>query len=194
MHTDDLDTVTAHVAAILAPATGQDWSAVPGTGDWTARHTAEHLGDCLLSYAAQLVARPTDHYVRFEAFADKDATSAELLEFAVTGSRLLSAAVRTAPPETRAYHPTGLADPAGFAGMGCVEMLVHGHDLAAGLGLALDPPRAVCARVLTRMFPHTTAQLTGLDPWRVLLWATGRAGLPDQPRQSGWRWRGAPPE
>src|SRR6266508_3123041 len=46
------------------------------------------------------------------------------------------------------------ADPEGFAGMGCVEALVHGHDIAQGLGLALAPPREVCTRVLARMFPR----------------------------------------
>ncbi|PWS39536.1 glyoxalase, partial [Streptomyces sp. ZEA17I] len=27
----------------------------------------------------------------------------------------------------------------------------------------------------------------------VLLWATGRAGLPDHPRRTAWRWDGRPP-
>jgi hypothetical protein len=86
-----------------------------------------------------------------------------------------------------------MADPAGFAGMGCVEALVHGHDIAQGLGLALDPPRQVCTRVLARMFPHTVAALADLDPWTALLWATGRIALPGRPRVAHWRWHGAPP-
>lgn len=144
-----------------------------------------------MSYAAQLVARPTTRYVRFLATADKDATPAEVLEFALTGGGLLAATVRTAAPSVRAYHPTGMADPAGFAGMGCVEVLVHGEDIARGLGLALDPPRDVCARVLARMFPHTT-DLAGTDPWTALLWATNRAVLPGRPPQTDWRWQGNP--
>ncbi|WHT23058.1 hypothetical protein N8J89_18895 [Crossiella sp. CA-258035] len=190
---DDLDALTNHLADTLAPATTRDWSAHPGTGDWTAWHTAEHLGDCLLSYAAQLVAQPDGRYVRFEAFVDKDAGAAEVLEFAVTGARILASTVRTAGPEVRAYHPTGLADPAGFAGMGCVEVLVHGHDIAQGLGLALDPPREACARVLSRMFPHRTEQLGEVGPWQGLLWATNRISLPGKGQQTGWRWRGASP-
>ncbi|MFG3599906.1 hypothetical protein [Micromonospora chersina] len=42
----------------------------------------------------------------------------------------------------------GRADPEGFAAMGCVETLLHGDDIAQGLGLAIDPPRDVCARLL----------------------------------------------
>jgi|SRR6266508_2465524 len=84
------------------------------------------------------------------------------------------------------------ADPEGFAGMGCVEALVHGHDIAQGLGLALDPPREVCTRVLARMFPHAVADLADLDPWTALLWATGRIALSGRPRVAHWRWHGAP--
>src|SRR3712207_7934584 len=40
------------------------------TGEWNCRQTAEHVGDCLLSYAAQLVARPDARYVRFLAVAE----------------------------------------------------------------------------------------------------------------------------
>ncbi len=71
----------------------------------------------------------------------------------------------------------------------------HGAALPGqGLGLALDPPRDVCTRVLARMFPHAVADLAGLDPWSGLLWATGRIALPGRPRVEQWRWRGAPPD
>lgn len=52
----------------------------------------------------------------------------------------------------------------------------------------------VCARVLARLFPNTPAELADLDPWTVLLWATGRLDLPGHPRPEKWRWRGAPLE
>jgi hypothetical protein len=189
---DDLDAAISSVANALSPAIGRDWSAASGTGELNGWHTAEHLGDCLMSYAGQLVARPTTRYVRFEAAADKGASSAEVLEFAVTGGRILAATVRTAPPHVRAYHPTGMADSEGFAGMGCVEVLVHGGDIARGLGLSLDPPRDLCARVLARMFPHVSADLADVDTWTALLWATGRTELPGHQPQTQWRWRGTP--
>jgi hypothetical protein len=135
------------------------------------------------------VSRRAAGYVQFEAFADKDATSADVFEFAKVGGGILAATVRGAAADARAYHPTGIADPEGFAAMGCVEALVHGEDIARGLDVALDPPRDVCARVLARMFPQVSE---ASDAWTTLLWATDRVQRPGRPRQEGWRWRGAP--
>ncbi|MFF0148761.1 hypothetical protein ATK36_0312 [Amycolatopsis sulphurea] len=138
-----------------------------------------------------MVSSPPDHYVRFLATADAEASPAELLEFALTGGRLLAAAVRTAAPQSRAYHPTGRSDPAGFAAMGCVELLLHGDDLARGQGAAFDPPRGICARVAARLFPD---QEPVTDAWDTLRWCTGRNALPGRPRRTEWSWRGAPLE
>jgi uncharacterized protein (TIGR03083 family) len=189
---DDVDTAISHVVATLSPATDSDWSVPAGTLEWSCRHTAEHIGDCLMSYAGQLVAQPADRYVRFMATAEKEASPAQVLEFAETGARILAATVRTTPPQARAYHPTGMADPEGFAAMGCVEALLHGQDIAQGLGLPFDPPRDVCTRVLARMFPQAAVHLDAIDPWHALLWSTGRIELPDRPQRQQWRWHGAP--
>jgi uncharacterized protein (TIGR03083 family) len=190
---DDLDAAVSTTVTTLRPVTGRDWSVPAGALEWDCWHTAEHIGDCLLSYAGQLVAQPTTRFVRFVVTADKDAAPAEVLEFAEAGGRILAATVRACPPQVRGWHPTGMADPEGFAGMGCVEALVHGHDIAQGLGLALVPPRQVCTRVLARLSPHAAADLADLDPWMALLWATGRIALPGRPRVAHWRWHGAPP-
>jgi hypothetical protein len=101
---DDLDSALAVLADTLQPATDRDWSTRAGTLEWDCWHTAEHIGDVLISYAAQIVAQPTRRYVRFLATAETDATTAEVLEFAV---------VRAAPSHIRAYHPTGTADAEG---------------------------------------------------------------------------------
>ncbi|MBB4684321.1 maleylpyruvate isomerase N-terminal domain-containing protein [Amycolatopsis jiangsuensis] len=187
----DLDEAIECVAATLAPHTGGDWTGRAGALDWSCRTTAEHLGDTLLSYAAQVVSGPADHYVRFLATAEADASAAELLEFALTGGRLLAAAVRAAGPGARAYHPSGRSDPAGFAAMGCAELLLHGEDLAQGQETVLDPPREVCARVAARLFPE---QEPAADGWDSLRWCTGRIALPGRPRRDAWRWRGEPLE
>ena len=189
---DDLDAAIASVAAALSPAASQDWSATAGPLEWDCWHTAEHIGDCLLSYAAQLAVRPTGRYVRFLASAEKDASPAEVLEFAQAGGRILAAMVRTAPAHVRAYHPTGMADPEGFAAMGCVETLLHGNDIAQGLSVVLEPPRDVCGGVLARLLPREVADLATADPWAALQWATGRASLPGHPPREHWRWHGAP--
>jgi hypothetical protein len=189
---DDLETAVSAMFSTLSPAIDRDWTTTAGPTEWDCWHSAEHIGDGLLSYAAQLVVTPTTRYVRFLASADQDATAAEVLEFALAGGRILVATVRTASPEIRAYHPSGMADPEGFAAMGCVEVLLHAHDIASGLRLDLDAPRDVCARVLARLFPETPADLADADPFAALLWATGRGELPGHPRLSKWRWHGAP--
>ncbi len=164
---DDLDAAVSTMTTALHPATDHDWAARAGALEWDCWHTAGHVGECLVSYAAQLVARPAAGWVRFETTTEADASPAEVLEVALAGGRILAATVRATPADAQAYHPYGTADPEGFAGMGCIEALVHGHDIARGLGLApLDPPRAV--------------------------WATGRGEVPGQSPVTSWRWRCAP--
>ena len=124
---DDLDSVISCVMSRLLPITDRDWSVPAGTLEWDCWHTAEHIGDCLLSYAWQLAVQPTGRYVRAIAIAEKDASPAEVLEFAVTGGRVLASMVRTSRAHVRAYHPAGMADPEGFAGMGCYEAVSYTH-------------------------------------------------------------------
>lgn len=189
---DDLDAALSHVLETVRPAADRDWSVPAGSLEWDCWHTAEHIGDGLLSYAGQLVIRPDGRYVRFLLNADKEATPAEVLEVAETGGRILASTLRTSPPDTRACHPSGISDLDGFAAMGCLEALVHGEDIARGLGLALDPPRDTCTRVLARLFPDEAGELEGLDSWDAMLWCAGRTALPDRPRRDRWRWRGVP--
>ncbi|WP_319463743.1 hypothetical protein [Micromonospora sp. RTP1Z1] len=189
---DDLDAAVSTLDAALGPATGADWSLPAGPLEWDCWHTAEHLGDTLLSYAAQLVARPDGRYARFAAVADRDASAGEVLEFSDAAGRLLALVVRATPSNVRAFHPSGRADPEGFAAMGCVETLLHGEDIARGLGVALDPSRPLCARVVARLFPDVAAGLADVDPWAALRWCAGRVELPGRPHRDRWQWRGAP--
>jgi hypothetical protein len=181
----------ACVMSGLLPLTDRDWSVRAGSLEWNCWHTAEHIGDCLLSYAWQLAVQPTARYVRAVATAEKDASPAEVLEFAITGGRVLASMVRTSPAHVRAFHPAGTADPEGFAALGCNEALLHGNDIAQGFGLSLDPPRDVCRRVLARLYPQVPTELADADPWTSLLWTGGRTELPGQP-PSAWRAHPAP--
>jgi hypothetical protein len=189
---DDLDAAISCVMSGLLPVTDRDWSVRAGNLEWDCWHTAEHIGDTLLSYAWQLAVQPTARYVRAVATAEKDASPAEVLEFAVTGGRVLASMVRTSPAHVRAYHPCGIADPEGFAGLGCHEALLHGNDIAQGFGRSLEPPRDICRRVLARIFPQAPTDLVGSDPWKALLWAGGRVELPGHPRLPNWRPHTAP--
>jgi len=190
--TDDLDLALAAFSAGVRPVLDRDWSVRAGTLDWDCWHTAEHIGDCLLSYAGQIVAQPDGRYVRFLAKADAGASPAELLEFGEAGGRILAATVRCASPTVRAYHPSGLADLVGFTGMACVEVLLHGQDIATGLDVSLDPPRDLCQRILGRTFPHIVAEVADLDPWTGLCWYTGRVVIPDRPAPDRWHWQASP--
>jgi hypothetical protein len=83
-----------------------------------------------------------------------------------------------------------MADPEGFVAMGCVELLVHGADAAAGLDVELRPPDGLCERVVRRLFPSATHPA---PPWDLLLWATGRLALPDVAAlDESWRWHAGP--
>ncbi|MGW5669410.1 maleylpyruvate isomerase family mycothiol-dependent enzyme, partial [Micromonospora sp. NPDC003776] len=170
---DDLEAAASCVTAALSPVTGADWSLPAGAVEWDCRQTAEHVGDTLLSFAGQLVARPADRYVGFAAVAEPDTRPEQLLEFVGCAARMLALVVRDTPAGVRAFHPSGQADPEGFAAMGCVEVLVHGEDIAVGLGVAVDPPRPACARVVDRLFPDVAAGLADVDPWVALRWCVG---------------------
>jgi uncharacterized protein (TIGR03083 family) len=145
---DDLDRAVDSVVAMLGPTTDQDWQTPAGSLEWTCRLTAEHAAHCLQAYAMQLASQAPARYVSFFSRALEDATTAEVLELLEASGRLLSSVVRAAKPTDRGFHPFGIADAEGFAGMGCIELLVHAGDIAAGLGLPFEPPPVGGARKL----------------------------------------------
>ncbi|MFF7453166.1 maleylpyruvate isomerase N-terminal domain-containing protein [Kitasatospora sp. NPDC008115] len=199
---DDLAAVLRLAVDTLSAApAGADWSRPAGGVDWDCWTTVEHLADDLLAYAAQLGPQepPRDRYVPFVSrrpfpggpnsfvFARREDGPRGLLEVLEASGGLMVATARTRTPEVRAFHPWGLADPAGFVAMSLVETLVHLHDVAEGLGLPWDPPADVCRRTLARLFPDVTPD-PAAGSWRTLLWATGRTELPGRPRRTDWRW------
>jgi hypothetical protein len=191
--------------AALTPPAAADWSVPARELEWSCWETMEHVADALLAYALQLgpQQRPVDHYVPLRwsrerpgapggvIFGDPAAGPAGLLEAVAATGGLLAAAVTVSGPQVRALHGYGVSDPEGFAAMGVVETLVHGFDVAGGLGVTLRPPAGLCARALARLFPEVPA---GADPWAALLWATGRIDLAE--RGTGRRlfetWHSAP--
>jgi hypothetical protein len=193
-----LDRAVDSVVTALGPGAGRDWQAPAGSLEWPCRFTAEHAAHCLQAYAMQLASQAPAHYVSFFSRALEDATNDEVLELLEASGRLLSAVVRAAKPTDRGFHPFGMADAEGTAGMGCIELLIHGGDIAAGLELPFEPPPDICAWILARMFPDRQAECESLssadiDPWTTLQWATGRISLPELPDVgSSWRWHSAP--
>ncbi|WP_406345144.1 hypothetical protein [Streptomyces sp. NBC_00648] len=199
----DVEHVVRLSVTALRAGLAADWSVKAGSLEWDCWETVEHLSDDLFAYAVQLGPQqpPLDGEVpylweakrpggpRNAVHADRAAGPAGLLQTLEASGALLTAMVRTGSPDVRAHHGFGNSDPEGFAAMGVVETLLHTHDVAAGLGVTWAPPGGLCDRVLARLFREVPADP---DRWRVLLWATGRADLPDLPRQESWRWYGEP--
>lgn len=187
----------------LSTAVHLDWSVPAGGLDWSCWETVEHMSDDLFAYAAQLgPANPsTSTHVPFgwqrrradgpalTIFVDPAEGPSGLLQVFETCGALLAAMIETVPPGRLSFHPYGPSDASGFAAMGVVEVLVHMHDVAVGLGLTWVPPTDLCSEALRRLFPSAPV---GGDPSQTLLWATGRLNLPGLPEQKPWTWDGAP--
>lgn len=200
---DDVDDVVANAVRALASRADRDWRVAAADLEWDCWETVEHVADDLFAYALQLapkqpavngylpvayrVARPGGPVST--VFADPGAGTAGLIHVLDGCGGLLSSLVRTAAPTVRGYHPAGVSDPAGFAAMGLVEVLVHLHDLAPVLEFDWQPDDDLCDRVLHRLFPDAPTDPGG---WATLLWAAGRAGLSDRPRRNDWRWNSEP--
>ncbi|WP_200304081.1 GNAT family N-acetyltransferase [Streptomyces adelaidensis] len=212
---DQVLAAVEHSVAVLRTVADRDWEGVKaGRLEWSCRRTAEHIASDLIAYAGQLAGRPTRRYVPFEIDMAECEDNADVLEVIDATGALLAAAVRTTPPEVRAFHPYPFraADREGFAAMGVAEVLLHTYDIAEGLGTTTGagpetgpevgtetgpglagatgaayapPPVGLCESVLARLFPHVRP---GDDPWATLLWATGRGELPGRAPVTEWRW------
>jgi hypothetical protein len=203
MIADDVRRVAGLAAQTLAAAVPLDWHTPAGGLDWSCWETVEHMSDDLFTYAAQLgPANPsTTTHVPFgwsprrdggpalTVFVDPIEGPAGLIQVFETCAAMLAAMIDTVPPDRWSFHNYGPSDVSGFAAMGVVEVLVHMHDVAAGLKLTWAPPADLVAGALRRLFPSAPA---GSEPWPTLLWATGRATLPGRPMQTSWTWDGTP--
>jgi hypothetical protein len=156
-------------------------AAVPVMGT-SVTAVAQHLVSCLAWYAHDLAAGPDE-----VSSADLVACPAAYLRTVSRGvgawGEVLARTVDAAGPADRGWHPHGVADAAGFAAIGCAEVLVHGADVAVALGLSWSPPGDVAAAVLARVFPEVTDVA---EPMAGLLWATGRIDLPGRPARTSW--------
>ncbi|MGV9771332.1 maleylpyruvate isomerase N-terminal domain-containing protein [Streptosporangium sp. NPDC003464] len=167
-----------------------DWgSGIPGM-EWTVAQVVAHISDTLLWYATDFAAGERE-LSTMDLRVRPDSSPADLAATVGVFATVVARVVQGSPAGARGWHPYGMADASGFAGMACDEMLMHTYDAALGLGLPFTPPAELSAATLRRLFPW--APRDG-DPWRTLLWANGRADLPGRPRQSDWRWHCAPLE
>nr|WP_225824720.1 GNAT family N-acetyltransferase [Streptomyces sp. TML10] len=182
-----MEAAVASCTAALRGALDRDWAAVDaGSLDWSCRTTAFHIAEDFVAYASRL-AGGAQNRLPLGITLPEGTDNAGLLQVIEATGALLAAAVRTAPPGVRAFHPApfGSADREGFAAMGVAEALLHTHDIAQGLGLAFEPPADLAESVLSRLFPHVQP---GPAPWPTLLWATGRGELPGRAPVTEWTW------
>jgi hypothetical protein len=173
-----------------------DLSVQAGPVEWSCWTTLDHVADCQLAYSLQIASGCRTDYLPVHGGDRTDDFVHFIQDLGVPGVRealpafaeLLCAQALTASADVRAFHPSGESDPTGFAAMGTVEMLLHGHDVLTGLGRGCRLPETSAATVLSRLFPHVELHETGADA--TLLWATGRGELPGRERVTQWRWDG----
>ena len=183
---EDVEQLVEVVARDWRRAAGNDWSARAGTLDWTCTQTADHAVDTTLAPAFFLASRKTDAYPDIGPFTlGPDARPEQLADGLEAAGRILVAVVGTTPPEVRAIiwrRPVETRGPADFVPRAGLELILHAHDVAAGLGVEFDPPTQMCEHLRrhTASWPFWTAvpgwkplTLTG-DPWADLLQASGR--------------------
>ena len=170
----------------LGDYTDQDWSRRAGTLQWTCWDTAAHVAKDLLSYAVQVTSQPSSSYLPLAPVVADRATPNEVLRIVEACGGILSTAVQTADPSSRAWH-YGPTDPTGFEAVGVGEVILHTHDIADGLSAPLEVPASLYSVVLARLFPAAPPG----DPVQVLLWATGRGELEGHPPIASWVWAAA---
>jgi hypothetical protein len=184
------DVVAAAEALLpLGERTDSDpvWQRVAAPTSWTVMHTIEHVADALVFYAGQ-VARRADR--RLPVVRDgRTAPASEQLDNVLTAAHLLAGQLRDLGAD-RAWHPSGLADAAGWAGMAVTELLVHGTDAARAANVQLTLPGEVCTRTITRVFPWVDLSLA--PPADLLLAVTGRLTVPGVTSDPDWWWQSAP--
>ncbi|MFH8569160.1 hypothetical protein [Streptomyces sp. NPDC017993] len=182
----EVDEAVAEMMRVLGQHDTENWAVPAGSLEWSCWTTAAHVAHDLMAYAGQVASRPAGAYLPFDLTVQPGIAPREVLQVVSACGRLLSSALVTADPHTRAWH-WGPCDPAGFAAMGVAEVLLHTKDITVGLGAQWQPPTSLCAAVLSRLFPDAP---TG-DPAQVLLWCTGRGELEGRPRRTSWTWRAA---
>lgn len=183
---EDLTTVTDYVASAWTQGIDADWSAKAGTLDWSCTTTADHAYDATLAIGFFLASRRTDRYPDWgdPMTVGPNPRPDQLIEAIAVAGRLVAAISTATPTDVVAIihrNPPATAPPSDFPARAALEAILHGHDVAQGLGVAFDPPRDVCERLRdhTRDWRHWSSghwpplQFSG-DPWDDIVTASGR--------------------
>lgn len=160
---DDLEELAALVADDWRQAADRDWSVNAGPLEWSCAKTADHIVDTVLAPAFFLASRKVDDYPAGGWSPGERASPHDFAEALETAARIVVAVVRATDPDVRAIiwrRPTVEArPPADFAPRAALELILHAHDVAAGLDIDFAPPTGLCERLRahTRHWPFWTA-------------------------------------
>ena len=184
--TDDLLALGRYVADRWTAGSDADWSAPAGTLEWSCLATADHAVDCVYAAAVFLASRRTDRYPDMPIFtAGPDATVQQLVESLEVMCRIVVDVVDGAAADVRAILFAGrepvLGVPADFVPRAGLELILHAHDVCAGLGVEYEPGLDLASRMRDHtsswpMWMHEfgTPMSHTDDPWGDLLRAAGR--------------------
>lgn len=181
---EDLEALSALVASAWREASALDWSVPAGTLEWSCLQTADHAVDCVYAPAFFLASRRTDAYPEAgEALTLGDRATPERLAASLElATRLLRAVVRDAGAHERAIlfrRPAAvLGSPDDFPARAALELALHAHDIALGLGRPFRAPSSI----VQHLRDHTvdwpvwaTPPRASGDAWTDLLAASGRS-------------------
>jgi hypothetical protein len=183
---EDLQTLTDLVAETWLAVADRDWSAPAGTLTWSCTTTADHAVDTVLAPAFLLASRKQDAYPAFPPTTlGPRPTPSTIVDGLETATRVLLAVVAATPPGVRSIiwrRPAPEVREAGdFVPRAGLELILHAHDVGAGLGAPFVPPPDLCERLRrhTAEWPMWSSpgwrrlEPSG-DPWAALLRASGR--------------------
>jgi hypothetical protein len=186
---DDVRRSVELAQEILAPAVDEDWAKNASGLSWSCQFTLDHIIVALTAYAGDLATRTVERHPVVRA-GNPEQPVPELLALLPVAGGILADVCASTPEDVLGYHPDGPADWSGFAGMGCVETLIHADDICWALHLEFHPDADLCQRILQRMFPWAP---TEGNPWQILRWATGRGYLEgSDPLGPNWEWHCKP--
>ena len=181
---EDLEEVAVCVAEAWAQGSSRDWTVLAGTLEWSCQQTANHAVDTLIAPAFFLASRRLDRYPEGGGWSPGDNAPPEAyVEGVQLGTRILAGVVRDTPEDVEAIlfrTPRTIGRAADFAPRGALELVIHAHDVCAGLGIGLEPPRTALEHLRQHVkdwpfwgsyWPHLS--LDG-DPWTDLLSVSGR--------------------
>jgi len=178
---DDLAVASRLVVAAWGAAVDRDWRVPAGPLEWSCWKTPEHTVDCVFSYAFFLASRATAAYPPFDELrALPEATPADLGDGLRAATTMLHAVIVTSDPQARAIirqRPRPVTGaPIEFAARGALEMVLHGHDVASGLGVHLRLPDDLARRLLgsTDGWPGAVPLGATGDAWSDLIARSGR--------------------